>query len=199
MIKAHTDIDIDVKDRKVLLSKLDHTPAIERYTEDGTAVPHKSGVFFDDVPMDPSTGLASITYKEAEDLGYQKVDFLNVHVYDLVRDRKHLQELAFREPRWELFQVPEFIGEMFQIGNQVSTVLAWPPTNIHQVAMLIAMIRPAKRHLVGAGSWKQIEDDIWVVPTDGKAYFKKAHAYAYAKAIIVQLNALVEHLEAESN
>lgn len=193
-MKKHTDIDVDVKNRTILLSKLDHTPAIERYT-DNVAVPHKSGVFFDDIPFDPETGLASIAYKEAEDLGYQKVDFLNVHVYDNVRDRKHLQALVKREPRWELFRVAEFVGGMFQLGNQVSTVLAWPPSNIHQLAMLIAMIRPAKRHLVGVGTWTQVEKEIWIAPTDGQAYFKKAHAYAYANAIIVQLNALVEQLE----
>lgn len=195
IVKKFTDIDIDVKDRTILLSKLDHTPAIERYTEDGSIVKHKSGVFFDDIPTDPSTGCASLTYKVAEKLGYQKVDFLNVHVYENVRDRKHLCELAKREPRWELFTIPEFVGGMFQLGNQVSTVLAWPPSNIHQLAMLLAMIRPAKRHLVGVGSWAQIEKDIWVVPTDGQAYFKKSHSYAYATAIIVQLNALVELLE----
>lgn len=194
-MKANTDIDIDCKDRAKMLELLDCTPGIERYTEDGDIVPHKSGVFFDDIPVDPTTGHASIPYKEAEELGYQKVDFLNVHVYDLVRDRQHLIELKEREPRWELFTVPEFIGEMFQLGNQVSTVLAWPPTNIHQVAMLIAMIRPAKRHLVGASSWEQIEKEIWKKPDNGKAYFKKSHSYAYALAIIIQLNALVESLE----
>lgn len=193
----HTDIDIDVKDRDVLLSKLAHIPAIERYT-DGVAIAHKSGVFFDDIPYDPSTGLASVTYKEAEDLGYQKVDFLNVHVYDKVRDRKHLIELSNRVPRWELFKVPEFVGEMFQLGNQVTTVLNWAPTNIHQVAMLIAMIRPAKRHLTSVSTWERVEQEIWIKPTNGQAYFKKAHAYAYALAIIVQLNALVEELEANS-
>lgn len=196
---AHTDIDIDVKDRKILLSKLDHTPSVERFTPDGDVVPHKSGVFFDDIPVDPSTGYASIPYKEAENLGYQKVDFLNVHVYDLVRDRNHMLQLVNSEPRWELFTVPEFIGELFQIGNQVSTVLAWAPTNKHQLAMLIAMIRPAKRHLIGSGSWEQVEQDIWVKPTNDQAYFKKAHAYAYANAIIVQLNALVEHLSSNQD
>lgn len=193
--QVHTDIDIDVKDRDIILGKLKYIPAIERYTPDGDIVPHKSGVFFDNIPHDPSTGYASIPYKDAEALGYQKVDFLNVHVYDSVRDRQHLVDLSKKEPRWELFKVPEFVGNMFQLGNQVTTVINWAPTNIHQLAMLIAMIRPAKRHLQGYNSWTQVEKEIWVKPTDGKAYFKRAHAYAYALAIIVQLNATVEILE----
>ncbi len=192
--KFRGDVDIDVKNRKELLDLIPHIPATERIV-DGEFVPHKSGVFFDDIPFDPETGLASIEYKKAEELGYQKVDFLNVHVYDKVRDRAHLQQLLRTPVRWELFQVPEIVGELFQLGNQISVVLTWPPTNAMQLAMLIAMIRPAKFHLVQADSWDEIASKIWTKPTNGKAYFKKAHAVAYSYAIMVQLNALVESLE----
>ena len=63
--------------------------------------------------------------------------------------------------------------------------------------MLIAMIRPAKRHLIGCGSWDKVREEIWVKPTNGEAYFKHAHAVAYAHAIVAQLNALIEVLENE--
>lgn len=194
MIIAHTDIDIDCKNRKELIEKLDCVEAVERYTPAGESVPHKSGVFFDNIPVDPSTGYASIPFKDAEALGYQKVDFLNVHVYDNVTDRQHLVNLLKRDTPWELFKDPDIVGNLFQLGNQVSTVMAWAPTNVHQLAMLIAMIRPAKRHLVGCSDWTGVEREIWVKPTNDKAYFKKAHAYAYSYAIIAQLNALVEQL-----
>ena len=189
-----TDIDIDTKNRDDLLKHFTYIPATERITDDGFQK-HKSGVYFDNIPVDPSTGLASIEYKQAEELGYQIVDFLNVKVYENVRDRQHLKELMERPVPWEAFTIPEIIGELFQLGNQVSTVLAWPPTSIDELAMLIAMIRPAKRHLIGCGSWSRVREDIWEKPTDGQAYFKKAHSFAYAHAIIVQLNALIEALE----
>lgn len=199
-IHTKTDIDIDTKNRDDLLKALEgcYTPATERITDDGLQK-HKSGVYFDNIPKDPTTGLASIDYKEAEDLGYQKVDFLNVRVYENVRDRKHLEELLERPVQWEAFTVPEIIGELFQLGNQVSTVLTWPPTSIEELAMLIAMIRPAKRHLIGCDSWDKVREEIWVKPTNGEAYFKKAHGFAYAHAIVVQLNALIEKLENEAN
>lgn len=199
-IHTKTDIDIDTKNRDELLSLLEgcYTPATERITDDGLQK-HKSGVYFDNIPKDPTTGLASIDYKEAEDLGYQKVDFLNVRVYENVRDRKHLEELLERPVQWEAFTVPEIIGELFQLGNQVSTVLTWPPTSIEELAMLIAMIRPAKRHLIGCDSWDKVREEIWEKPTNGEAYFKKAHAFAYSHAIVVQLNALIEKLENEAN
>lgn len=197
-IHTKTDIDIDTKNRDELLSLLEgcYTPATERITDDGLQK-HKSGVYFDNIPKDPTTGLASIDYKEAEDLGYQKVDFLNVRVYENVRDRKHLEELLERPVQWEAFTVPEIIGELFQLGNQVSTVLTWPPTSIEELAMLIAMIRPAKRHLIGCDSWDKVREEIWEKPTNGEAYFKKSHAFAYSMAIVVQLNALIEVLENE--
>lgn len=191
-----TDIDIDTKNRDDLLKHFSYVPATERITEDDL-IKHKSGVYFDNVPVDPSTGLASIEYKEAEDLGYQKVDFLNVRVYENVRDRAHLKELLERPVPWEAFTIPEIVAELFQLGNQISTVLAWPPKSIEELAMLIAMIRPAKRHLVACGSWQRVREEIWNKPTDDKAYFKKSHAVAYAHAITVQLNALIEFLENE--
>lgn len=197
-IHTKTDIDIDVKNRDELLKTFEgsYIPATERITDDGFQK-HKSGVYFDNIPKDPCSGLASIDYKEAENLGYQKVDFLNVKVYENVRDREHLRELLERPVPWEAFTIPVIIGELFQLGNQVSTVLIWPPTSIEELAMLIAMIRPAKRHLIGCGSWDVVRKDIWEKPTNGQAYFKKSHAFSYSHAIIVQLNALIEKLENE--
>lgn len=197
-IHTKTDIDIDTNSRDDLLNALEgcYTPATERITDDGFQK-HKSGVYFDNIPTDPTTGLASLDYKEAEDLGYQKVDFLNVRVYENVRDRQHLQELMERPVQWEAFTIPEIIGQLFQLGNQVSTVLTWPPTSIEELAMLIAMIRPAKRHLIGCDSWNKVREEIWEKPTNGEAYFKKSHAFAYSMAIVVQLNALIEVLENE--
>ena len=196
-ITAFTDIDIDVKNRNEILEMFDCTPALERINA-GEYVLHKSGVFFDDIPKDPIVGCASIPYKEAELLGYQKIDFLNVHVYDGVRDRNHLKSLIQQEPNWELFTVPEIVGELFQLSNQITTTVSWAPTNVYQLAMLIAMIRPAKMHLISAPSWAVVEKSIWdYSTTNGKAYLKKPHAIAYAFAIISQLNSLVESLTSQ--
>jgi hypothetical protein len=53
--------------------------------------------------------------------------------------------------------------------------------------MLLALIRPGKRHLANL-SWPEIEREIWVKPADGNYQFKKSHSLGYAMAIIVQLN-----------
>ena len=40
---------------------------------------------------------------------------------------------------------------------------------------------------------------VWTKPEDGSYYFKKAHAVAYAHAIVVHMNLLCEQLNEESN
>ena len=37
--------------------------------------------------------------------------------------------------------------------------------------------------------------EVWVKPSDGSYYFKKAHAVAYAHAIVVHMNLICEQLE----
>jgi len=38
---------------------------------------------------------------------------------------------------------------------------------------------------------------VWVAPTDGSYYFKKAHAIAYAVRVVVHMNLLCEQLASE--
>ena len=100
-----TDIDIDVKDRDVLLEKLKHIPA--SIINKGEVKKHNTGVYFTDIPVHPFTNTANIDYKEAEDRGYFKLDILNVSVYEKVKDEKHLQELIDQEPDWSLLEHKE--------------------------------------------------------------------------------------------
>jgi hypothetical protein len=68
---------------------------------------------------------------------------------------------------------------------------AYKPTTVEQLAMILAIIRPGKKHLMGK-PFDEIEKTVWVKPTGDEYYFKKAHAIAFATAIVVQLNRLVE-------
>ena len=43
-------------------------------------------MYLQPIPFDQLTGLSSIDYKEAEDRGYFKLDFLNNSLYEGVRD-----------------------------------------------------------------------------------------------------------------
>lgn len=198
--KARTDVDIDVKNSKEVIEKLPCIRSVEIIKEDGMLV-HKSGIHFDNIPVDPVSGYASIQYKEAERLGYQKVDILSQSAYEHVRDREHLKELMAHEPDWTLLLVPEIVEQLSQIKKHIALLQVWKPSTVDELAMFIAMIRPGKRHCQSMNSWAEVGATIWDYSTiglDGAGnklrYFKKPHAYAYSLMIVVQLNALVEFL-----
>jgi hypothetical protein len=188
-MKIDFDVDIDMANRDDFLKLINHTPAsIEK---DGKFTKHNTGVYFQNIPKFPLQGYSTIDHKQAEDEGWFKVDFLNASVYNDIKDEAHLNKLVNTEPMWELLQHKEVVEQLFHISNHWDIVKQHPPTNIEQLAMILAIIRPGKRHLVGK-SWKEIEDNVWVKPNDGTYFFKKSHSYGYALAIMVQLNSICE-------
>ena len=188
---ANTDIDIDTHDRDKLLSVLGGVPA--SMNRDGKVGSHNTGVYFHKIPTDPFTGLCSVDYKRAEELGYFKIDILNVHIYKDVRDDAHLDELVSREPVWELLEEKDFCDLVFHVTGHHDICRQMKPNTVEKLAAVLAMIRPAKRHLIGE-SWDHVFKEVWKKPTDGTYYFKKAHAISYAMATIAHMNLLVEKL-----
>ena len=61
------------------------------------------------------------------------------------------------------------------------------PETVEQLAAILAIIRPAKRYLLGE-SWDKVFEEVWKKPTDDTYYFKKSHAIAYAHLVIVHMN-----------
>ena len=186
-----TDIDIDLKNREDVLTKLKHIPAS---IITNTVKKHNTGVYFHNIPHDPSTNLSTISYKEAEDLGYFKIDLLNVNIYEHVKNEAHLNTLLKREPDWDLLLHKEIVQQLFHIHDHYDIVAQMQPRSIDQLAMVLAIIRPAKRNLLGQ-QWSIIKKQVWLKPNDNSYYFKKSHAISYAYAIIVQLNSLCELAE----
>lgn len=188
MISADTDIDIDFADRDAALAGLPHIAAsmIAR----GRRQRHPTGIYFQEVPVDPVDGLCAVEYEKAASLGYFKLDFLNNSVYAGVRDESHLVELLARDPQWELLDDPKIVSGLAHIGNHFNIVQSIRPLSIEDLAVCIALIRPGKRHLIGRARY-EIDQHIWDRVEDGYS-FKRAHAIAYAASIVVQLNLLTE-------
>ena len=183
------DIDIDFANRTHALEKFKHvTAAID---DNGVFKKHNTGVYCTSVPYNPITGISTIDYKAAEDRGYFKIDFLNVSVYEGVKDRKHLLELMETEPLWELLEQDDFSNLLFHVNGHGSILRQMKPTSIEQLAAVLAMIRPAKRYLIGK-DWTTVMTEIWARPENDEYYFKKAHAVAYAHVIVVQMNLICE-------
>ena len=191
-MKIDFDVDIDMANRDDFLKLVNHTPAgIEK---DGKFTKHNTGVYFQNIPKFPLEGYSTIDHKQAEQEGWFKVDFLNNHIYKDIVDEQHLDRLVSTEPMWELFGHKEIVEQLFHINNHYDIVKQHLPETIEQLAMILAMIRPGKRHLVGK-SWEEIEKKVWIKGDNETYSFKKSHAYSYAMAIIVQLNKLVSLLD----
>ena len=185
------DVDIDFPDRDRALAVLKHIRASRQ--DDNKLVPHNTGIYLQNIPYDPVTNLANIDYKTAEERGYFKIDFLNVNVYNGVRDEDHLKQLMEVEPLWDLLEQDDFANLLFHLNGHGSILRTMKPRNLEQLAAVLAMIRPAKRHLIGQG-WDEVLKEVWTKPDNGEYYFKKAHAYGYAMAVVVQMNLICEQI-----
>lgn len=180
------DVDIDFANRMDMLNLLKHRVAI---LENGR--PHNSGVYFTEIPHDPRNNRSTIDYKEAESRGYFKIDFLNVSIYQKVIDEDHLQKLVNTDPMWELLNYSEFVDKVFHISGHSDILSTMKPRTLTELAAVLAMIRPAKRHLIGK-DWQTVMKEIWIKPTTDDYYFKKSHAISYAMAVVVHMNLICE-------
>ncbi len=188
------DIDIDFANRDRALSGMNYVPA--SIIKDGKITKHNTGVYFHDVPQDPVTGLCSVDYEAAESKGFFKLDFLNVGVYEQVRDEAHLLDLMHRPIDWEVFGIPAFVSQLFHLGNYGDLTARLKPQSIEHIAMILALIRPGKRHLqkqCERRGFDSIRDDIWT-KGDAGYEFKKAHAVSYAMLVYVHANLLLDQL-----
>jgi hypothetical protein len=186
-MKFNSDVDIDFGDRDLILQHIKHIPAAMRNV---TPIrKHATGVHITEIPYDAINDMANIDYNEAEKRGYFKLDLLNVHVYNQVRDEEHLKYLM-REPDWSKLNDSNFVEKLIHLGNhyQILQRMPEPVNSIPRLAMFLAVIRPAKRHLIGQ-SWKEVSKTIWDKDTEGYS-FKKSHAVAYAHLVVVHMNLL---------
>ena len=188
------DIDIDFADRTKILSLIKHTPASQIHED--SVRRHNSGVYVTDVPADPISGLASINYNEAETRGYFKIDFLNMSVYQGIRDHAHYQELLTAVPPWEKLYDPDFCAKIVHIGNHYDSLIKMSELVDSDVRlmMFLAVIRPGKRNLIGL-PWAEVAKTVWDKPDNDAYAFKKSHSCAYARLVMIHMN-LVNSIDA---
>ena len=190
------DIDLDFFDRDSVLEKFKHIKASRE--EKDELKKHNTGVYFHNAPMDPFTERCTLDHKVADERGYFKIDMLNVHIYEHVKSEEHLNKLLSKEPIWELLTHEEFSNNLFHVAGHSTLLKEMEPRSLEQLAACLAIIRPAKRNLVGQ-SWDTVMKNVWTKPTDDSYYFKKSHATAYALSVIVHMNLLCEQLNSESS
>lgn len=185
------DIDLDFPDRNKVLDIVRHVPAI---LTDGKK--HNTGVYCQEIPVNPLTGFATIDYATAEERGYFKIDFLNVSAYEGVKNEEHINKLLSIEPLWELMYEKEVCDQLFHINGYHNLVARLKPNTILELATVLALIRPGKRHLVdqcARDGFDSVQDEVWSKTDEGYS-FKKSHAVGYAHVIIMQLNLICERV-----
>jgi len=183
------DIDIDFGNREDILKFIKHIPARQQGRK------HNSGVYVTPIPIDPVNNCASIDYKTAEELGYFKIDFLNVHVYEHIKNQAHYDELLSTEPPWYRLHEAEFVEKIIHINNYAGVLKQLDVNTIPRMAMFLAMIRPGKKHLIGK-PWKEVAETIWDKTEEGYT-FKKAHAISYAMLVALHMN-IVNQLDEQA-
>jgi len=186
-MKFTSDVDIDFADRQKILERIKYIGAA--IIDPNRSLAHNTGIYATEIPVDPYTGHAAIDYKQAEQRGYIKLDFLNVGIYQQVKSEAHLIELMNQEPYWDQLYDPQFCEQLIHIGNHYDSLIQMPEAvnTIPRLAMFLAVIRPAKRHLIGS-TWSRVAQDVWIPPADGGYYFKKSHSISYAHLVVVHMN-----------
>ena len=185
------DIDIDFVDHDQALTLFEHIPASR--LDNQRLVKHNTGVYLHAVPVDAVSGLCQIPYEQAEEEKYFKIDFLNVGIYKGVRNEEHLVQLMNQEPLWDLLLQDDFVNLLFHLNGHGDIIRKTQPTSVEHLSAVLAMIRPAKRYLIGK-PWTTIMNEVWSKPETSEYYFKKSHATAYAVAIVVQMNLICEQI-----
>jgi hypothetical protein len=187
------DIDLDLADRDQLLKLIQATPA--RQMHQGQIRRHNSGVYVTDIPYDPVNACATIDYEQAEQLGYFKIDLLNMSVYQLIKNPEHYQQILEQEPNWaRLWENTEWAQQLVHIGNYTKLLNSMRPDSIPRMAAFISIIRPGKAHLQNC-PWTEVFDTVWDGDDSRGFVFKHAHAIGYAALVALHMNLLSQHDE----
>jgi hypothetical protein len=189
------DIDIDLANRDQLLQLIQAIPA--RQVNNNQVRRHNSGVYATDIPWDPVNACAAIDYETAEQLGYFKIDLLNMSIYQLIKTPDHYQQMLQQEPPWSrLWTDSAWARQLAHVGNYTELLVSMKPDSIPRMAAFISIIRPGKAHLQGQ-PWDQVFASVWDGDNSRGFVFKKSHAISYAALVALHMNLLSQPGEPE--
>jgi hypothetical protein len=140
--------------------------------------------------VDPVDACAAIDYETAEQLGYFKIDLLNMTVYQLIQSPEHYAQVLEQDPPWSrLWTDTEWSAQLVHIGNYTELLKSMRPDSIPRMAAFISIIRPGKAHLQNQ-PWDQVFESVWDGDSSRGFVFKKSHALGYSKLVTLHMNLL---------
>lgn len=190
-MKIQADIDIDIP-VGTDIAQLFPTAVPASRVHDNNLTKHPCGYYFENIAIDVLTGLAAIPHKEAEQNGYTKVDFLHLTLLSDFKSKAEFRKACNEEPDWDMLKYRTIVDQLFQIKNHFDLVQKISPRCVQELADIIALIRPNKRHLLGdyLKNKEKIRPLLYRTQGDDKSAFRKSHSVAYSVTIIAQLNLL---------
>lgn len=183
------DIDIDLRsDFKLERVFKNATPASTFEKESKELKRHVVGAYFQNIPKDHLTGLAAIPYEEAEELGYLKIDFLNLSLLSHFESKEEVLYFARKEPKWDRLMDREFTERLFHISKHYDVVAQVKPRSILELADILALIRPGKMILLDKylRNKKATRNELYTKRQVSD--LRKSHAIAYAVNIVINMN-----------
>ena len=183
------DIDIDFQ-TKFDPTKIFDTIVPASMVKNDKLNKHPCGHYFQSIPVDSHTGLSAIPYKQAEELGYFKIDFLHLSVLDHFENKLEIRTLLKLEPNWDLLLDEQHVQKLFQLHQYSNLLSKARPRSVQELADCVALIRPSKKHLVDkyVADKETIRPQLYRQNDDDKSSFKRSHALAYALTIVLQLH-----------
>lgn len=183
------DIDIDIKpsfDPITIFPKAVRASTVQN----GELRKHPCGLYFQHIKKDPITGYAAIPYKEAEQLDFFKIDFLNLSVLEAFKSKQEIRDLLKQEPNWNLLEQQDVVEKLFHLKNWYDVVSTIKPKTVEEIADCLALIRPNKQILFSdyMRNKTKTRERLFKLDKNDKTSFKRAHAIAYASVIVLQLH-----------
>lgn len=193
------DIDIDVQSQ-VNPEDIFNNITFASINESGKLKKHNVGVYFQNIPKDPETGLAAITYKKGLDLNFFKIDIIHLKLLDNFKSKGKLQKLMYEEPEWDLLSDESIVKKLFHLSKSYDLLQKIKPKSIMELADCLALIRPNKVILVDKYIKEKDKTAIrkLLYQKEDNSDLRKSHAIPYAYLIIAQLNLIKRELENEN-
>lgn len=158
--------------------------------KDGKITKHPAGIYLQSIPVDTWTNLAAIPYEEAEQLGYIKVDFLHLAILQYFTDKEQIHALVKISPDWSMLEKREIVEKLIHIHKHFDIVSKVKPKSVEDLADILALIRPGKRHLLQSylKNKQKIRKVLYQKTEEDDYSFKKSHSVAYALTIVLNMH-----------
>lgn len=182
------DVDIDLP-KSFKSSELFPTWCRASILSNETLTAHNCGYHPQAIPVDPITGLAAIPYDIAEELGFFKLDFLHLNIYDQFESKEEIDALLEIEPDWNLLLLPSVVPKLFQLSRHGQLLQQIKPRSIEDIADAIALIRPGSINILPLYLDDKIKGRKMLFKKNDNGFaFKKSHALSYAMVVVLQLH-----------